>query len=113
MKFELEPHNRNVPEDELLADLKRVAGELQKSSATVDEYNERGRFHATTLIRRLKRPWLKVLELAGLSKTHNLHISKEELFDNLVDVWRKLGRQPTGSVAADTLSLNSQSKPSL
>ncbi|SRR6266545_681893 len=94
MKFELEPHNRNVPEVELLADLKRVAGELQKSSVTVDEYNERGRFHATTLIRRFKRPWLKVLELAGLSKTRNLHISSEELFDNLVDVWRKLGRQP-------------------
>ena len=32
-----------LPEDELLADLKRVAGELQKSSVTVDEYNERGR----------------------------------------------------------------------
>jgi hypothetical protein len=94
MKFELEPHNRNVPENELLADLKRVAEELRKTSVTVDEYNERGRFHATTLIRRFKRPWLKVLELAGLSKTRNLHISNEELFDNLVDVWRKLGRQP-------------------
>jgi len=94
MRFELEPHNRNVPEDELLADLKRVAGELQKSSVTADEYNERGRFHNTTLTRRFKLPWLKVLKLAGLSQTRNLHISNEELFDNLVDVWRKLGRQP-------------------
>jgi hypothetical protein len=94
MKFELEPHNRNVPEDELLADLKRVAEELRKTCVTIEEYNERGHFHATTLIRRFKRPWLKVLNLAGLSKTRNLHISNEELFDNLVDVWRKLGRQP-------------------
>jgi len=38
MKFELEPHNRNVPENELLADLKRVAEELRKTSVTIDEY---------------------------------------------------------------------------
>ncbi len=94
MKFELEPHNRNVPEGELLADLKRVAKELHKTSVTVDEYHERGRFHATTLIRRFKRPWLKVLALAGLSRTRNLHVSNEELFNNLLEVWTRLGRQP-------------------
>lgn len=93
MKFELEPHHRNVPDEELIADVKRVAAALGKSSVTIDEYNERGQFHSTTLTRRLGS-WFAVLERAGLEKTRNLHISNEELFDNLVEVWLRLGRQP-------------------
>ena len=94
MRFELEPHHRNTPSEELLFDLRQVAVRLGKTSVTIDEYNECGQFHSTTLTRRFKRPWLQVLELAGLTKTRNLNISKEELFNNLVDVWTKLGRQP-------------------
>jgi Homing endonuclease associated repeat len=55
MRFTLELHHRNTPDDDLLSDLKRVAKEIGKSS---------------------------------------LHISNEELFDNLVRVWTQLGRQP-------------------
>lgn len=93
MKFELEPHHRNVPDEELIADVKRVAVVLGKSSVTIDKYNERGQFHSTTLTRRLGS-WFAVLERAGLEKTRNLHISNEEMFDNLVEVWLRLGRQP-------------------
>jgi 5-methylcytosine-specific restriction endonuclease McrA len=93
MKFELEPHHRNVPDEELVADIRRVAAELGKRSVTIDEYNERGTFHNTTLARRFGS-WFGALERAGLEKTRNLHISNEELFDNLVDVWLLLGRQP-------------------
>lgn len=32
MKFELETHNRNVPDQELIDDLKRVAVQLGKGS---------------------------------------------------------------------------------
>jgi hypothetical protein len=52
IKFELEPHNRNMPDSELIADLKRVANELQKNSVAVSEYNTQGRFdrfHVLTL----------------------------------------------------------------
>ena len=52
MKYELEPYNRNVSDEELLADLGRVAKKLGKNRVTIDEYNERGSFHATTLTRR-------------------------------------------------------------
>lgn len=93
MKFELEPHHRNIPDAELVADIRRVAGELGKRSVTIDEYNERGTFHNTTLARRFGS-WFGALERAGLEKTRNLNISNEELFDNLVDVWLLLGRQP-------------------
>jgi hypothetical protein len=93
MHFQLEPHHRNTPASELIEDLRRVAAEIGVSSVTIDCYNERGRFHATTLIRRFGS-WFKALELAGLKKTRNLHIPNEALFENLVEVWTRLGRQP-------------------
>ncbi len=93
MKFELETHHRNLSDEELIQDLTRVASELNKSKVTIDEYNEKGKFHNTTLTRRFGS-WFKALELAGLNKTRNLHISNEELFDNLVNTWTVLGRQP-------------------
>ena len=42
MKFQLEPHNRDVPDDELIADLKRVAGKLGKSILTMTDYDKNG-----------------------------------------------------------------------
>lgn len=93
MKFELEPHHRNVPDEELLQDLARVAQEIGKDKVTIDEYNERGRFHNTTLTRRFGS-WFTALKKAGLKKTRNLNITDEELFENLVDIWQRFGRQP-------------------
>ena len=93
MKFELEDYHRNTPDNELIADLKRIASELKKETVTIDGYNERGKFHSTTLTRRFGN-WFKTLEKAGLKKTRNLHISEEEYFRNLEEVWAKLGRQP-------------------
>lgn len=94
MKFELNPHNRNTPDEVLIADVKRVAGELNRESVTLDEYNERGQFNASTLKRRFGS-WFTVLELAGLQRSRSpLNISEEELFLNLEEVWSRLGRQP-------------------
>jgi Homing endonuclease associated repeat/HNH endonuclease len=93
MKFELESYSRNVPDDELLDDLKAVASDLGKSMVTIDEYNERGKFHATTITRRF-RSWFTALDKAGLERTRNLNISNEELFENIVSVWTHLGKQP-------------------
>lgn len=93
MKFQLEPHHRDIPDEELLGDLVRVANELGKGKVTIDEYNERGRFHNTTLTRRFGS-WFAALEKVGLERTRNLNIPDEELFNNLVDVWTSLGRQP-------------------
>lgn len=93
MKFQLETHHRNTPDEELIEDLLRVTEEIGKIKVTIDEYNERGKFHNTTLTRRFGS-WFKTLEKAGLEKTRNLHISNEELFENLVEVWTTLGKQP-------------------
>ena len=93
MKFQLDTYSRNTPDDELLDDLRRVATELSKTKVTIDEYNERGKFHATTLTRRFGN-WFKTLEKAGLERTRNLNIPDEELFQNIEIAWLRLGRQP-------------------
>ena len=94
MKFELEEYHRNTSDEELIADLRRVADELQKGSATIDEYNERGKYHSSTLARRFGS-WSKVLKRAELKMNRSpLNISEEELFQNLEEIWIKLGRQP-------------------
>ena len=83
---------RKISDDTLLADLKLVAEQIKKS-VTIEEYNERGQFGSTTLIRHFGS-WFKALELACLPKTRNLRISNEELFSNLIDIWTKFGQQP-------------------
>jgi hypothetical protein len=93
MKFQLEKFHRNIPDEELIADFKRVANEIEKSP-TIDEYNERGSYHSMTLTRRFGS-WFKVLEIAGLGTTRSpINIPEEDLFKNLEEVWIKLERQP-------------------
>ncbi|OIQ88399.1 HNH endonuclease [mine drainage metagenome] len=93
MRFELEPHHRDTPNKELIDELRRIAELLKRNSVTIDQFNEHGKFHSTTLSRRFGS-WFKALEAAGLEKTRNLHLTNEQLFENLVTVWLKFGRQP-------------------
>ncbi|MBZ0226395.1 MAG: HNH endonuclease [Comamonas sp.] len=93
MRYELEVHHRNLPNDELIAELRRVAELLGRGSVTIDQFNEHGKFHSTTLSRRFGS-WFKALDAAGLQKTRNLHLTNDQLLENLVAVWLKLGRQP-------------------
>lgn len=93
MQFELEQHHRDIPNDELILEIRRIAILLNRPSVTIDQFNEHGKFHSTTLSRRFGS-WFKALEAAGLEKTRNLHITNEQLFENLTTAWLKLGRQP-------------------
>ena len=94
MKFKLEEYHRNATDNDLIADLQRVASELRKNSVTRAEQDERGRFCSTTFVRRFGS-WFGALEKAGLQKTRTpMHLPEEELFKNLEEVWIKLGRQP-------------------
>lgn len=93
MEYELEHFHRNVPDEELLADLRRVGRQLGKDRVTFREYNDRGRFSASTLALRFGS-WHGAIDKAELRKTINRNISTEDLFQNLVEVWTALGRQP-------------------
>ncbi len=96
MKFELEKIYRNVPNDEIIADIKRVATDLKQDFLTMSQYGKHGKFDSSTPKKRFGS-WLKATTLAGLSKVkiqQKARLSEEELFKNLEAVWIKLGRQP-------------------
>lgn len=94
MKFELEEFHRNTSEEEMLADVRRIAAKLKKDSVTMDEYGEYGKYHPSTLTRKLGS-WFTILEKAGLATNRSpMNIPDDELFRNLEEVWTKLGRQP-------------------
>lgn len=49
MKFELEPYQGKVSEDDIIIDLKNVARKLEKSSVTQREYNKHGNYSHKTV----------------------------------------------------------------
>lgn len=93
--FKIQLRRRNVPDQEILDDLKRVAVDLSRNTVTKVEYDEKGSFGATTILRRFKQ-WNIALQKAGLNAPNRQYVPDEELFENLADVWTKLGRQPYG-----------------
>src|SRR5664279_4067059 len=93
MKYELEYFHRDIADEELLEDLRRVGKELGKNRVTFREYNNKGRFSSGTVAERFGS-WHPAIDKANLQRTINRNISDEELFKNLVEIWTALGRQP-------------------
>lgn len=94
MDFVLNEYHRNVSDEELIEDVKKIAIKLNKNSVTIAEYGKYGKFHPSTLQRRFGS-WFKLMQLCKLEPTRSkINISKEELFSNLENVWISLGRQP-------------------
>ena len=93
--FHVRLRKRNIPEEELLADLKRVAFDLSKNTLTSIEYSEKGLFGVNTFLRRFKQ-WNMALQKAGLEAPNRQHVPEAELFENIANVWTSLGRQPFG-----------------
>lgn len=104
MKFFLNHDRRNISDMDLLGDLGRVASELGKNNLTERDYDEKGKFGVTTVIRRFGG-WSKATQKAGLQKTRASDITKEELFENIETVWMKLGRQPSYAEMRKPLSV--------
>ena len=94
MKFELEEYHRGITDEELIADLKRIANELNKKFISFSTYNERGKYNSSTLARRFGS-WSEALKRGGLQMNRNpLRIPEEQLFQNIEEIWVKFGRQP-------------------
>jgi len=93
MKYKLNIYHRNTPDQELLDDLKKVADQIGMGKVTRDQYDQKGKFHSGTLFNRFGT-WNKALEKAGLKITVKKNLSEKELFENIEEVWIKLGRQP-------------------
>src|SRR5476649_1357298 len=85
--------HRNVPDCELVWDLRRVAREAGRRRVISAFYAEHGTFRPNTLARRFGS-WNAALGAAGLKVTQHWKVPDTVLLQNLADVWRKLGRQP-------------------
>lgn len=105
MKFILNDYHRNISDKELLADLQRVAKQLNQNSLTQAEYNKYGKYRHGTMHKRFGS-WTKALRKAALNTKTNIGIvaTEEELFKNIEEVWIKLGRQPKYSEVQKPLS---------
>ena len=94
-KFDLKLRRRDIPEKDLIVDLKRDSDKLGTEKITKVSYDQNGHFGATTILRRFGS-WNDALNAAGLCLTNRINIPNEELFENLANIWQALGRQPVG-----------------
>lgn len=88
-----ERKNEKISADEFIPDLKRVANLLGKSSVTGADYQEHGRFSPSAVINHFGT-WFSALDAAGLERSRTLHVTDEDYFENLEDMWVHFGRQP-------------------
>lgn len=94
MKFELEKSLKGASDEELLNDLRISAKHLGRDTITINEYENLGHAHPSTIQRRFGS-WPNALKLAGLRPSRSkIGISDDELFENIKLLWSSLGRQP-------------------
>lgn len=98
MEFVLNEYHRNTSDEELIADVKRVASLLQQESLTQKEYKQHGAYNPATIARRfgtwndaLKKAGL-VLERVKLYKQHKYCESDEAFFEDIRRVAQQLGK---------------------
>lgn len=102
----MEYGEREIREDVLLEDLKNVALKLNKSDITSTEYDAMGRYTSTTMSVRFGS-WNKAKQKAGLTVTRTIQNTNEELFQNILDLWTQIGRQPKyGEVVSPNSKFN-------
>jgi hypothetical protein len=96
-----------VETDELVADMRRVAVEIEKKALTIRDYESLGRYSSATVMRRFGS-WNKALLAVGLETSNDLNIPDENLFENLLTLWQHCGRQPRRSELSSSPSIFSQ-----
>lgn len=89
----MEYGEKQIKDEVLIADLIRVAKELNKPNLTSDEYTKHGKFTSVTMGVRFGS-WNKAKEKANLEVSNVINNSTEELFQNILNLWTLLERQP-------------------
>lgn len=89
----MEYGEKEIHADILLDDLKRVASELDKSNISAIEYDALGKYTSTTMNVRFGS-WNKAKTRANLLVTRTINNTNEELFQNILELWTLIGRQP-------------------
>lgn len=102
-KAGLEPSTqKNVPDEKILEDLKKVAEQIAPLKLTSIKYNELGKYSRGIIERRFG--WNNALQKLGLEISNLQNISNKELFENMEQVWIKFGGQPSISKFSKPLS---------
>lgn len=103
------PKNAPVTDEELLEDLKIVASKIGKQELSQRVYVANGgRYNPSTMFGHFGT-WNSALAKAGLLPANVCNYSDEELFENILNIWRHKGKQPVRSDLALPPSTISQS----
>lgn len=92
-KMKVQPA-RNMTDQQLIAELQRVALQLKSDVLTQPDFNSSSEISSSAVSRRLGS-WNKALRAAGLKPVNmGRRYTEEDYFENLLTVWTHLGRQP-------------------
>ena len=87
--------SRGASDDEVIADLARVAEMNSSASLTREVYDRDGEYSSSMVVRRLGS-WASACDRAGLvTGRPDLGHGHEVWMQNILDVWITLGRQPS------------------
>lgn len=87
------PKNSPVSDECLLKDLKSVAGKVGGKLSQRAYAECGGKYNPTTILRRFGT-WTNALTKVGLVPGNINNYSDEELFENILNIWRHKGKQP-------------------
>lgn len=86
-----------ISDKELLEDIKNAAISMSKNTVTSTQYTKIGKFKVQTILTRFDN-WDSALKQANLTPTgFDLRYTDHDLFNEIEEIWIKLGRQPTTS----------------
>ena len=104
MNYQLKDFNRNIPDGDLLEDLKRVATSINTDYLSSRDYNDNGGKYTAGTIGARFGSWNKALIKAGLQLVQQRDVPAIDLFKNLEEVWLKIGKQPVLRDITDSVS---------
>jgi len=88
----MEYGEKSIKDEVLLADLVRVANELGNPKFSISDYQKFGKFTAETMRERFGS-WNQAKQKVNLEIVVS-EFTTEELFENILELWTLLGRQP-------------------
>lgn len=89
----MEYGEKSIKDEVLIADLIKVATEINNPNISIKEYNNLGEFTSVTMSVRFGS-WNKAKQKANLEIVSTINNSNEDLFQNILEIWTLLGRQP-------------------
>ena len=91
----IDRRNFYISNNNYIDDIQRVAKQLGKTTITITEYEQYGKYSSGKIPKRFGS-WKLALEASGLKPTgYTISVTNSELLDEIERLWIKLGRQPT------------------